>query len=115
VINAQLHVHQLRVGRLSVHSVALARSGRAVLLLGEHGAGKSLVGLALVERGWDVVAGDVALVGVGEQGEQRPVVLGGTRAYLVRAGALQRYFLSHARQRGRQGGPEWLAALGAGP
>lgn len=94
VINAHLHVRQLRAGRLSVHAVALARSGRAVLLLGGHGAGKSLVGLALVERGWDVAAGDIALVETGEQGGPCPVALGGTRAYLVRAGALRRYFPS---------------------
>jgi putative hydrolase of the HAD superfamily len=103
VINAHLHVRQLRASRLSVHGVALARSERAVLLLGGHGAGKSLVGLALVERGWDVVAGDVALVEVGEQGGPCPVVLGGTRAYLVCAGALRRYFPSatHASAAGK--------------
>jgi hypothetical protein len=102
VVNAHLHVRHLQAGRLSVHAVVLARSGRAVLLLGGHGAGKSLVGLGLVERGWDVVAGDVSLVEVGEQRGPRLVAFGDTRAYLVRAGALRRYFPSatHASAEG---------------
>lgn len=46
-INAHLHCVHLRRDTLSVHGVALAHEGRAVVLLGGHGAGKSLTGLAL--------------------------------------------------------------------
>jgi len=80
-INAHLRGAHLRQGTLGVHGVALVREGRAVVLLGGHGAGKSLTGLALM-RGyqWWPVAGDTALVQVND----RPRVIGGTSAYLVR-------------------------------
>jgi hypothetical protein len=88
-INAHLHCVHLRRDTLSVHGVALAQEGRAVLLLGGHGAGKSLTGLALM-RGyqWWPVAGDTALVQVSDW----PLVVGGTSAYLVRRREAHRWF-----------------------
>ena len=47
-INAALHVGHLRRGTLCVHGAGLARDGIGVLLLGGHGSGKSLTGLAMV-------------------------------------------------------------------
>ena len=90
-INAHLHCVHLRRDTLSVHGVALAHEGRAVLLLGGHGAGKSLTGLALM-RGyrWWPVAGDTALVQVRERAA--PLVIGGTSAYLVRQREARRWF-----------------------
>ena len=81
----------LRRDTLSVHGVALAHEGGAVLLLGGHGAGKSLTGLALM-RGyrWWPVAGDTVLVQVGERAA--PLVIGGTSAYLVCRREARRWF-----------------------
>lgn len=92
LVNAHLHRAHLAGRTLCVHAVALAQDGYAVLLLGGHGAGKSLTGLALVERGWKVLAGDVALVSIPASVAYRPVVVGGTCAYLVRMDAVCRFF-----------------------
>ena len=81
-VSAAVHAGHLRRGALAVHGVAMVRDGAAVLLLGGHGAGKSLAGLALAELGWVPAAGDVCLVRVGRDGPAR--VIGGTRAYVVR-------------------------------
>lgn len=81
-INAHLHRVHLGDDTVSVHGVAVAHDDGAVLLLGGHGAGKSLTGLALMTgHGWRAVAGDTVLVHVGEG---TPSVVGGTGAYTVR-------------------------------
>ncbi|MET8046470.1 hypothetical protein ABZU75_02630 [Streptosporangium sp. NPDC005286] len=91
VINAHLHVVHLAAATVCVHAVAAARSGQgAVLLLGGHGAGKTLAGLALAARGWRWLAGDVTLVDV--TADSRPAVRGGTSAILGRRGAVRRWF-----------------------
>ncbi|MCC9309166.1 hypothetical protein LN042_19105 [Kitasatospora sp. RB6PN24] len=92
-VNAQLHVLHLAHGALCVHAVALQHpgGGGAVLLLGGHGAGKSLVALALAGRGWQVLAGDVAVVDCG-RGQDRPLVVGGTSAFIVRRAPVRRWF-----------------------
>ncbi|WP_326644910.1 hypothetical protein OG884_11620 [Streptosporangium sp. NBC_01755] len=91
VINAHLHVLHLADGTLCVHAVAMHRPGHgAVLLLGGHGAGKTLAGLALAERGWQWLAGDVTLLDVAADGGS--FVRGGTTAILGRRGAVRRWF-----------------------
>lgn len=88
---AALHCEGVDADILCVHAVALARDGVGVLLLGGHGAGKSLTGLAMSERGWQVVAGDIALVKVG-RAASAPVLIGGTREFLVRPAAYRHWF-----------------------
>ncbi|MGH3842074.1 MAG: hypothetical protein ACRDS0_11610 [Pseudonocardiaceae bacterium] len=81
-INAHLHRVHLCNDTVSVHGVAVAHGDCAVLLLGAHGSGKSLTGLALMTRhGWRAVAGDTVQVHVGNG---TPLVVGGTGAYQVR-------------------------------
>ncbi|HEY6425213.1 MAG TPA: hypothetical protein VIY28_18620 [Pseudonocardiaceae bacterium] len=90
-INAHLHCVHLRRDTVSVHGVALAHDDRAVLLLGGHGAGKSLTGLALMTGyQWRPVAGDTVLIHVRDRGA--PLVIGGTSAYLVRRGEARLWF-----------------------
>jgi hypothetical protein len=90
LINVHLHRLHLGYGVLSLHAVALVRpgSGSSVVLLGTHGAGKTLVAIALAEVGWLPVSGDLALLSVGPQ----PAVLGGTSAFLARPEAVRRWF-----------------------
>ncbi|WP_344855822.1 hypothetical protein [Planomonospora alba] len=88
LINAHLHVLHLGHGTLCLHAVALHKGGHgAVLLLGGHGAGKTLTAVAMVARGWRVLAGDVALLDAEEI-----TVLGGTAAFLVRRRPAHRWF-----------------------
>ena len=93
LLNAHLHLLHLAYGTLCLHAVALRfpADGRVVVLLGGHGAGKSLVALALVRRGWRVLAGDVALVDLSDP-ERGFRVLGGTAAFLARRAPTLRWF-----------------------
>ncbi|SFK20019.1 hypothetical protein SAMN05216275_11998 [Streptosporangium canum] len=91
LINAHLHVLHLTRGTVCVHAVAMCRpGGAAVLLLGGHGSGKTLTGLALAARGWNWLAGDVTLVDVASDGG--PTVRGGTSAVLGRRASVRRWF-----------------------
>ncbi|MEV3951258.1 hypothetical protein AB0K57_26960 [Streptomyces halstedii] len=93
VLNARLHLLHVNYGALCLHAVALRRpsDGQSVLLLGGHGAGKTLVALALVHRGWQVLAGDVTLLDV-SGAHPAPRVLGGTTAFLARRAPTRRWF-----------------------
>lgn len=52
----------VRRGLLSLHAAALARDGRAILIMADKGAGKSTLSWALQRRGWDLLADDLARV-----------------------------------------------------
>ncbi|MGW0670707.1 hypothetical protein [Streptomyces sp. NPDC002746] len=93
VLNAHLHLLHVDYGTLCLHAVALRcpSGGRSVLLLGGHGAGKTLVALALMDRGWQVLAGDVALLDVCGT-VPAPRVLGGTTAFLARRVPTRHWF-----------------------
>jgi len=91
IINARLHAEQLDAATLSVHGVAVANADRAVLLIGDYGAGKSLTALAMImSMGWFPIAGDTCLVRVGEAGIVD--VVGGTRAFVLRRCTAERWF-----------------------
>lgn len=51
-----------RRGYYLVHAFAVAKDGRALLLVGPSGSGKSTTGLNLVTNGWGFLANDVVLV-----------------------------------------------------
>ena len=50
----------VRRGLLSFHAAALAKSGRAILIMANKGAGKSTLSWALQSRGWQLLADDLA-------------------------------------------------------
>ncbi|MFQ3594566.1 MAG: aldolase [Sphingomonadaceae bacterium] len=52
-----------------LHATAVAKDWRAVLLLGPPGAGKSDLALALLDRGWLLVADDCTCLAPGADGE----------------------------------------------
>jgi HPr kinase/phosphorylase len=58
-----------------VHATAVARGGAAVLLLGPPGAGKSDLGLRLIDRGWVLVADDQVLLN-GTDASAPPTIAG---------------------------------------
>ncbi|WP_433513760.1 hypothetical protein ACQP2T_61145 [Nonomuraea sp. CA-143628] len=91
LINAHLHVLHLGYDTLAVHSVAMYRPGTGVVvLLGGHGAGKTLTGTALGLRGWRWLSGDVTLLDAPAAGGVS--VRGGTGAIIARRTALRRWF-----------------------
>ncbi|WP_197370478.1 hypothetical protein [Streptomyces clavuligerus] len=92
LVNAHLHLLHLAGGTLALHAVAVERAGAAVLLLGGHGAGKTMTALALAGHGWRVLAGDVTLLDTPRPGSTGYEVVGGTSAFSVRPGALRRWF-----------------------
>ena len=51
-----------RRGLFGVHAAAVARSGRAVLLSGSSGSGKSTVSLALLLAGWSFLGDDIVFL-----------------------------------------------------
>ncbi|MFH0246105.1 hypothetical protein ACGRHY_27650 [Streptomyces sp. HK10] len=93
LLNAHLHLLHLAHGTLCAHAVALRHPERgwAVVLLGGHGAGKTLVALALARRGWQIRAGDVTLLDCSGH-PLVPRVLGGTSAFLARREPTRRWF-----------------------
>ncbi|MGI8311465.1 hypothetical protein [Saccharopolyspora hattusasensis] len=99
LVNAGLHRLHLGCGTVCVHAVGAEMEGAGVVLLGGHGAGKSLVGLALQERAWRITAGDVALVQVPSV-DHGPRLLGGTAAYVVRVRPVARWFPALAGETG---------------
>jgi len=52
----------VRRGLLSFHAAALARNGRAILIMADKGAGKSTLSWALQSQGWQLLADDLARV-----------------------------------------------------
>ncbi|MFB7619394.1 hypothetical protein [Kitasatospora sp. NPDC056181] len=95
-LNAVLHCRHLGRGVLTLHAVAAARDDQVLLLLGGHGAGKTLTALALHERGWQPLSGDVSLLRVLPDGS--PEYLGGTTAFVVRSAEVARYLPGTARR-----------------
>jgi hypothetical protein len=51
-----------RRGFFPVHAFAAAREGRAVLLVGDIGAGKTTTGLSLLSAGWKLISNDSPLL-----------------------------------------------------
>lgn len=92
LVNAGLHRIHLQRDRLCVHGVAVRQpSGEAAtVLLGGHGSGKTLVSMALAQRGWEVLTADVTIIQT--SAGQTARVLGGTRATRGRPDPIRRWF-----------------------
>jgi hypothetical protein len=57
-----------RRDRFAVHAAAVASAGRAVLIAGPAGAGKTTLSVAAARAGWDFMGDDVALIRVAPGG-----------------------------------------------
>ena len=51
-----------RSDAIAIHAAAVARAGRAIVLVGESGAGKTTLTLQLASAGWDYVTDDLVVV-----------------------------------------------------
>jgi hypothetical protein len=51
-----------RTGQYGIHAAALARRGRAVILAGDGGAGKTTIALALAARGLELLSDEMAIL-----------------------------------------------------
>lgn len=49
-------------GLFAFHGTAVCKNGRAVLITGEHGAGKSSLAAEFIEQGWKLMTDDVAIL-----------------------------------------------------
>lgn len=59
-----LSMLHLQRGEMAIHCSALEKDGRAVLVAGNSGSGKSTTTTALLEAGFSLMADDMAIVGV---------------------------------------------------
>lgn len=58
----------LQQNRLPIHATTVVREGRAVLIAGTTGVGKSTLGHTFVNRGWKLLCDDVTTVEASEKG-----------------------------------------------
>lgn len=62
LIAIALSPHLRRRGKFLLHAFAAAKNGRALLLVGDVGAGKTTTGMALLEAGWKLLSNDSPIV-----------------------------------------------------
>ena len=80
----------LQRGWTCANSVGLKKGDSGILLLGEYGSGKSIVGLSLTKHGYKLISGDRTVVGTTIN--STPYILGGTVPLRLRAGTIQKFF-----------------------
>ncbi len=66
ILGFGLSMLHLQRGEMAIHCSALAKDGKAILVAGTSGSGKSTTTAALLEKGFSLMADDVALVRVEE-------------------------------------------------
>ncbi len=49
-------------GGLGVHSVAVEKNGRVILIFGDYGVGKSTLALSFEEKGWEIISTDQTII-----------------------------------------------------
>ncbi|MFW6096670.1 MAG: hypothetical protein ACOC9Z_01270 [Chloroflexota bacterium] len=62
LIAIALSPHLRRRGKFLIHAFAAAQAGRALLLVGDVGAGKTTTGMALLQAGWRLLSNDSPIV-----------------------------------------------------
>ncbi len=49
-------------GGIGIHSVAVEKEGKVILIYGDFGVGKSTLALSFAERGWDIISTDQTVI-----------------------------------------------------
>jgi hypothetical protein len=76
-------------GALAFHAAVAANDAGAVILTGDSGSGKSTLLMSLYQRGWRVLADDLALISLDRQGQ--PVVFQTAPEIVLWPGVLEKY------------------------
>lgn len=74
-------------GMLAFHAAALSNGESALLLAGDSGVGKSTLLAMLLQRGWRMLADDLAIVGLDKQGQ--PIVYPAKPGIALWSGSLE--------------------------
>ena len=86
LVAISLSPHLRRRGRFLVHAFAAEQNGRAVLLVGPIGSGKTTAGVTLLAAGWRLLANDSPIVVRGGHVLSYPGPIAVTRDTVVRVG-----------------------------
>lgn len=84
LVAISLSPHLRRRGRFLVHAFAAERDGRAVLLVGPIGSGKTTAGVTLLAAGWRLLANDSPIIARGGEVLSYPGPLAVTRDTAMR-------------------------------
>lgn len=76
-------------GALALHAAAVANEHGAILLAGDSGSGKSALLFALLQRGWTLLADEVAVLTMDSEGA--PVVHGTSRELVLWSDTLENF------------------------
>jgi hypothetical protein len=81
-------------GMLVFHAAAVANDQGVILLAGDSGSGKSSLLMALYQRGWRVLADDLAIIGLDGQGH--PFILSTSQEIILWPATLNKFGISSA-------------------
>lgn len=62
VLAIALAPHLRRHGQFLIHAFSAAKNGKAILLVGERGAGKTTTGMSLLNAGWQLLSNDSPII-----------------------------------------------------
>ncbi len=96
-----LSPHLRRRGLFLIHAFAAARDGRALLLVGGIGAGKTTTGMALLNDGWRLLSNDSPIIKAGRQLLRYPGLLAAYPETLSRFEATRHLAEKEAERDGR--------------
>jgi len=97
-----LSPHLRRRGLFLIHAFAAASKGRAVLLVGGIGAGKTTTGLSLLNAGWQLLSNDSPVISHSGEVLRYPGLLAGYPDSFARFPATAEFAQQQPEQQGRQ-------------
>lgn len=94
-INYILEAERAKNGKTTIHSAAVSKCGKGILLLGKQGSGKTSLVLELCRKfGYSLIGNDLTLVGIKEN---IAYLHGGTKVFRLRATTVNYYNLDLKR------------------
>lgn len=102
LIAIALSPHLRRRGLFLIHAFAAVQAGKAVLLVGGIGAGKTTTGMSLLNAGWQLLSNDSPMINQAGEVLSYPGVLAGYPDSFARFGATAELAQQQPEQAGRQ-------------